>query len=192
MACYSPPSPHMQTSTDSPAQPTPQSLRCKRSEPLTPPIAPEDAEGEQILDRAVHVLTTEATALSFVSRLYQTDLTARSGLLKAVECIVKTNEIGGKLVVCGIGKSGLVGMKIVATMKSLGLAASFLHAAEAMHGDMADIRDVRAASILALFSGTTDGTSSRLTLSSSSPSPVAPPNSSPSRSTSPLTFLSWS
>lgn len=120
------------------------SLKRKRSEsaPLTPPLSAADPDGLQILGRAVHVLSTAATALSQVSILYQSDHTARDGLLRAVECVKKVNESGGKLIICGVGKSGLVGMKIVATMKSLGLGSSFMHASEALHGDLGDIRSV--------------------------------------------------
>ena len=74
--------------------------------------------------------------------MYQSDHVARHGLLQAVEVITKNSEAGGKLIVCGVGKSGLVGRKIVATMKSLGIASSFMHAAEALHGDLGDIRKV--------------------------------------------------
>ncbi len=42
----------------------------------------------------------------------------------------------GKLVVCGIGKSGAVAQKITATLCSTGTPAVFLHAAEAAHGDL--------------------------------------------------------
>lgn len=42
----------------------------------------------------------------------------------------------GKLVVCGIGKSGAVAQKITATLCSTGTPAVFLHAAEAVHGDL--------------------------------------------------------
>jgi len=108
--------------------------------PITPPATIDDPESTRILDRAVHVLSTEATALSYVTRLYQTDPIARNGLLKAVECIFKSNEAGGKLILIGVGKSGYIGQKIVATMKSLGIASSWLHAAEAVHGDLGDIR----------------------------------------------------
>jgi hypothetical protein len=118
------------------------SCKRKRSFPITPPASPDDPESSQVLARAVHVLATEAAALGSVSRLYQGDMTARSGLLRAVESIIKANEAGGKLIICGVGKSGHVGMKIVATMKSLGIGSSFLHAAEAMHGDLGDIRSV--------------------------------------------------
>ena len=42
----------------------------------------------------------------------------------------------GKVVICGMGKSGLVAQKIAATLCSIGTKAVFLHAAEAVHGDL--------------------------------------------------------
>lgn len=45
-------------------------------------------------------------------------------------------ECGGKLIVCGLGKSGHVGRKIAATFASTGTTAIFLHLAEAIHGDL--------------------------------------------------------
>jgi len=124
----------------------PSDLKRKRGSPeveaLTPPLTADDPEGALFLSRAVHVLSTAATALSHVTFLYQSEPAAREGLLQAVECIRSVNEAGGKLLVCGVGKSGLVGRKTVASMKSLGVACAFLHAAEAMHGDLGDIRPV--------------------------------------------------
>ncbi|KZM24368.1 uncharacterized protein EKO05_0010764 [Ascochyta rabiei] len=108
--------------------------------PLTPPLSAQDTDGVRLLSRAVNVLSTAATALSQVSTLYETDPVAREGLLQAVECVTSVNEAGGKLIICGVGKSGLVGQKMVATMKSLGIGSSFMHAAEAIHGDLGDIR----------------------------------------------------
>ncbi|OAG00127.1 sugar isomerase [Paraphaeosphaeria sporulosa] len=110
------------------------------SEALTPPVSVDDPEGASLLSRAVHVLSTAATALSQVTILYQSDPTAREGLMQAVECIRRVKEAGGKLLVCGVGKSGLVGRKTVASMKSLGIPCTFLHPAEALHGDLGDIR----------------------------------------------------
>lgn len=52
---------------------------------------------------------------------------------KAVEIIHKTN---GKLIVVGIGKSAHIGNKIVATLNSTGTPSQFLHASEAIHGDL--------------------------------------------------------
>lgn len=54
-------------------------------------------------------------------------------LLRAVEMIVAQR---GKLVVSGLGKSGLVGQKIAATLCSTGTPSVFLHPAEALHGDL--------------------------------------------------------
>jgi len=54
-------------------------------------------------------------------------------LIRAVDLIL---EHPGKVVVTGIGKSGHVGRKIVATLCSTGTAAVFLHPAEAVHGDL--------------------------------------------------------
>ena len=42
----------------------------------------------------------------------------------------------GKLVICGLGKSGLIGQKIVATLCSTGTQSVYMHAAEAIHGDL--------------------------------------------------------
>ena len=48
--------------------------------------------------------------------------------------------MSGTVVVCGMGKSGLVGAKITATLTSTGTPSVFLHPAEAMHGDLGIVR----------------------------------------------------
>ena len=45
-------------------------------------------------------------------------------------------DCGGRIIVAGMGKSGLVGKKIAATFNSVGIASFFLHPVEAMHGDV--------------------------------------------------------
>ena len=57
--------------------------------------------------------------------------------LKAVEII---NSSKGKLIIVGIGKSAHVGNKMVATLNSTGTPAQFLHASEAIHGDLGVIQ----------------------------------------------------
>lgn len=52
---------------------------------------------------------------------------------KAVELMYNCN---GKVVVTGLGKSGHIGVKIAATLSSTGTPAFFVHAAEALHGDL--------------------------------------------------------
>ena len=46
----------------------------------------------------------------------------------------------GRIVVCGVGKSGLIGKKISATLNSTGTSAIFIHAAEALHGDIGAVK----------------------------------------------------
>jgi arabinose-5-phosphate isomerase len=69
--------------------------------------------------------------------------------------VLRMKETKGRVVVTGIGKSGIVGQKIAATLASTGTAAFFLHPSEAIHGDLGMILpgDV----VLALsYSGDTD------------------------------------
>jgi arabinose-5-phosphate isomerase len=51
----------------------------------------------------------------------------------AVQLILETS---GKVIVTGMGKSGIIAQKIAATMSSTGTVAIFLHPAEGMHGDL--------------------------------------------------------
>ena len=53
--------------------------------------------------------------------------------VSAVEMIAASN---GRVIVCGVGKSGLIGRKIAATLTSTGTPAVFLHAADSVHGDL--------------------------------------------------------
>ncbi|KAI1676354.1 sugar isomerase [Pyrenophora tritici-repentis] len=92
------------------------------------------------LSYALHVLSTEAAAIKYATHLYSTSTAARCALLVAIRVVADVHAQGGKVVVCGIGKSGHVGRKLAATFKSLGVGAGFLHAAEAVHGDLGDIR----------------------------------------------------
>ena len=73
------------------------------------------------------VLKVEAQALAAAADRLDHNLT------KAVELLLAHD---GKVVVSGIGKSGHIGQKIAATLASTGTPAVFLHAAEAVHGDL--------------------------------------------------------
>ncbi|KAJ6160691.1 Sugar isomerase (SIS) [Penicillium chermesinum] len=95
---------------------------------------------ESAIDAAVHVISTERAALSHLEHLYQTDAQAQYGLSRAVDQIARSVRDGGKLVVCGVGKSGKIGRKIEATMTSLGIYSAFLHPTEALHGDLGLVR----------------------------------------------------
>ena len=64
-------------------------------------------------------------------------------------------KIEGKVVIAGIGKSGLIGKKIAATLASTGTPSFFLHPGEAFHGDLGMV-EPRDAVILITYSGETD------------------------------------
>ncbi|TAL22984.1 MAG: KpsF/GutQ family sugar-phosphate isomerase [Nitrospirae bacterium] len=82
---------------------------------------------DNILDIAKKVLKTEADAVfGLIEKL-------DSNFEKAVEIVYGSK---GRVVVTGMGKSGLVGKKIAATLASTGTPAFFLHPAEAIHGDL--------------------------------------------------------
>ena len=85
-----------------------------------------------LLDLARRVLQTEAAAiLSLVDRV-------DASFERAVELLF---ECRGRVVVTGMGKSGIICRKIAATLSSTGTPAFFLHPAEAIHGDLGAIRD---------------------------------------------------
>lgn len=115
--------------------------------PLTPPDPADSplsttSKDVSCVESAIHVMSTERAALAHLECLYQTDRLAQHELARAVEQITRSVREGGKLVVCGVGKSGKVGRKIEATMNSLGIYSAFLHPTEALHGDLGMIRPV--------------------------------------------------
>lgn len=97
--------------------------RAGRSRPTPPPAAATPAS----ITHARRVLTIEADALNALAARVDERFEA------AVRLIA---ERGGKVVVTGMGKSGHVARKIAATLASTGTPAFFLHAAEALHGDL--------------------------------------------------------
>ncbi len=80
-----------------------------------------------LLQYARDVIRTEAEAVAAMADKLN------GSFDRAVEAILACN---GRVIVCGMGKSGLIGKKIVATFNSTGIASIFLHPAEAMHGDI--------------------------------------------------------
>lgn len=77
------------------------------------------------------------------------------GFTRAVDLIVKCADSGGTVLVTGLGKSGLVGAKISATMASLGIPSHPVHPSEAAHGDLGRFRSCDTV-ICISFSGETD------------------------------------
>lgn len=102
----------------------------------------DDGDDNDIFSYATHVLAAEAAALASTTTLYRTSAIAKQSLKAAVKTILQSQHDRGKLIVTGVGKSAYIGQKLVATCKSMGVGASFMHACEAAHGDLGDVRDV--------------------------------------------------
>ena len=80
-----------------------------------------------IINRAKETLRIEAEAIiALIDRIDD----------NFVEAINLIDNCKGRLIVVGIGKSGIIGKKIAATLTSIGISSFFLHAAEAIHGDL--------------------------------------------------------
>ncbi len=79
------------------------------------------------IQQAIEVLKIEAEGILKMADRIDDNFT------KMVELIYNSK---GRIIVSGIGKSGIVGRKIVATLNSTGTSSLFLHPAEAMHGDL--------------------------------------------------------
>lgn len=86
----------------------------------------------EIIQIATQVIHNEMNALGVLVDQLSDDFSS------AVEAIFTSK---GKVIVCGIGKSANIAQKIVATFNSTGTTAVFLHAADAIHGDLGIVRD---------------------------------------------------
>ena len=71
-----------------------------------------------------------------------------------ISAIDLMNNASGHIIVCGMGKSGLVGRKISSTLASTGTPSIFLHPAEAIHGDLGKVQ-ANALILLISYSGET-------------------------------------
>ncbi|PHH85413.1 hypothetical protein CDD83_454 [Cordyceps sp. RAO-2017] len=157
----SPPTPCVSPHENSLCEPTSAFSLVDRRQSSSPPREPDDVEAvvgsgsgagtdadaateaetgtgtERRLSCGIHVLKTEAAALASLATLYEADLAARRAFDRAVQVVARQGGArGGKLVVVGVGKSGHIGKKLVATLQSLAVRSVFLHPTEALHGDL--------------------------------------------------------
>jgi arabinose-5-phosphate isomerase len=88
---------------------------------------------EDSLQPSALVRTEAAALLALADRLEG----PMSGVFaRAVDLILECGESNGRVVVTGMGKSGIIAQKIAATLSSTGSPALFMHPAEAVHGDL--------------------------------------------------------
>lgn len=91
------------------------------------------------MDAGLHVIRTQATALAYLAQLYETSPLVAESFVDAVDTIIKTIDTG-KVVVSGVGKSGIIAKKLVATMTSLSIHSAWLDPTNALHGDLGLIK----------------------------------------------------
>ncbi len=103
-------------------------------------------EPSDLVERGRRVLALEAAAIRRVAEQLGPPFAAAVRLLAAAP---------GRLIVSGVGKSGLIARKIAATLTSTGTPASFLHPVDSLHGDLG-IVDRDDAAILLSKSGASD------------------------------------
>ncbi|MFH1074000.1 MAG: KpsF/GutQ family sugar-phosphate isomerase [Candidatus Firestonebacteria bacterium] len=88
------------------------------------------ADNKYLLAKAKEVLSIESKAVAAIAK------SVDKNFLKAVNLLYKCR---GRVIVTGIGKSGIIARKISATMASTGTPALFLHTADGLHGDLGTV-----------------------------------------------------
>ena len=89
-------------------------------------------KNEEIIQFATQIIENEASAINGLKAKLDDDF------VEVVELILENK---GNLVFSGIGKSAIIAQKIVATMNSTGTTSVFMHAADAIHGDLGIVRE---------------------------------------------------
>lgn len=115
-----------------------------RAFPTEPSVATGDPT--ELLERAKEILRGEAQALEALSQTFPASFPA------AVERILNCS---GCVIVTGIGKAGIVGQKLAASLSSTGTPSHFLHPGEAVHGDLGCVRSQDVVVLLS-YSGETE------------------------------------
>lgn len=87
---------------------------------------------DTIIDLAKKTIETERDAIANLTTLLTTDFS------DTINCII---EGKGRVIISGIGKSAIIATKIVATLNSTGTPAIFMHAGDAIHGDLGTIQE---------------------------------------------------
>ena len=91
-------------------------------------------------------MKSNSEIIQIASQVINNEINALAGLLKVLgnefaEAVRLILACEGKVIVSGVGKSATIAQKMVATFNSTGTTAVFLHAADAIHGDLGVIRD---------------------------------------------------
>jgi arabinose-5-phosphate isomerase len=90
------------------------------------------SDTKAILDLAKKTIQAESDAIGNLSSYLNEDFA------HAINCIISSK---GRVIISGIGKSAIIASKIVATLNSTGTPAIFMHAADAIHGDLGTVQE---------------------------------------------------
>ena len=90
-------------------------------------ITPLLKDNNSIIDSAIKTLQLEASSVLGLTEFIDDSFSATVNLVHVMK---------GRLIISGIGKSAIIAQKIVATLNSTGTPAVFMHAADAIHGDL--------------------------------------------------------
>ncbi|CAG8438884.1 8597_t:CDS:1 [Ambispora gerdemannii] len=110
---------------------------------------------DEIVKGAARIIKQQGLALLDCAERLQRGGENADSYRKAIYHLFRACDQGGKIIVTGVGKSGKVGEKLVATLQSTGSCAVFLHPTEALHGDLGIVQPDDAV-IAISYSGNTD------------------------------------
>ena len=96
----------------------------------------------------LNVLTATRDALDYLHHIYTSNSSVQESFTSSVSLIAETIRKNGRLMVCGVGKSGKIAHKFVATCNSMRIRASILDPTDALHGDLGGISEVSKYNIL--------------------------------------------
>ena len=87
-------------------------------------------DNEEIIKYGKEIIQLQASAINSVSKFINDDF---------VKVVHAVNVSSGRLIIMGLGKSAIIGKKIVATLNSTGCPSLFIHIVEALHGDLGNV-----------------------------------------------------
>lgn len=102
-------------------------------------------ESSPLLDNAMKtvelILSNQAKATSYLASQYRNSQWSINQIKKSLKILNNSLDLGGKIIISGMGKSYKIATKTVATLNSLGVHSAILHPSEALHGDLGIVRE---------------------------------------------------
>lgn len=109
-----------------------------------PKMESEKEQHQQHLESALKtfgkILRIQTKATHHLTNQHAHSQFTKTQLVRSLNIMNSSLLKGGKVVVCGVGKSHKIGSKMVATLNSLGVQSALLHPSEALHGDLGILR----------------------------------------------------